>query len=85
MDMELLEVIDLLPARSAESFAEWLELHLAVEVITRDRSTLYPDGVRQGSLTAIQITASLSFGSQFEQGSRARCSAVANRCPKAIG
>jgi transposase len=56
MDLEELKVVDLLPVRSAESFAEWLERHPEVEVITRDRSTLYADGGRQGAPDAIQIT-----------------------------
>jgi len=56
MDMEHNRVIDLLPDRSAESFACWLGSHPEVEMITRDRSTLYADGGRQGAPWAVQIT-----------------------------
>jgi transposase len=47
MDLERSQVIDLLPERSADSFARWLGLHPEVEVIARDRSSLYADGGRQ--------------------------------------
>src|ERR1700692_1123411 len=56
MDLERSQVIDLLPERSADSFARWLGLHPEVEVIARDRSSLYADGGRQGASSAIQIT-----------------------------
>jgi transposase len=56
MDLERSQVIDLLPVRSADSFAEWLASHPEVEVITRDRSSLYADGGRQGAPSAVQIT-----------------------------
>jgi transposase len=56
MDLERSQVIDLLPVRSADSFAHWLGLHPEVEVITRDRSSLYADGGRQGAPSAVQIT-----------------------------
>ncbi len=56
MDLERSQVIDLLPVRPAGSFAEWLGLHPEVEVITRDRSSLYADGGRQGAPSAVQIT-----------------------------
>jgi hypothetical protein len=49
-------VIDLLAVRSAESFAEWLGSHPEVELITRDRSSLYAEGGRQGAPAAVQIT-----------------------------
>ena len=55
MDLERSQVIDLLPERSADSFARWLGLH-PEEVITRDRSSLYADGGRQGAPSAVQIT-----------------------------
>jgi len=56
MDLEKGRVIDLLPVRSAESFAGWLDSHPGVEIITRDRSSLYADGGRQGASSAVQIT-----------------------------
>jgi len=56
LDLERSQVLDLLPVRSAESFARWLGLHPEVEVITRDRSSLYADGGRQGAPSAVQIT-----------------------------
>jgi transposase len=42
--------------RSADSFAHWLGFHPQVEVTTRDRSSLYADGGRQGATSAVQIT-----------------------------
>jgi hypothetical protein len=56
MDLERSQIIDLLPERSADSFARWLGLHPEVEVITRDRSSLYADGGRQGASSSVQIT-----------------------------
>jgi len=55
MDLERCRVVDLLPVRSAGSFAQWLLVHPGVEVITRDRSTLYADGGRFGAPRAVQI------------------------------
>lgn len=56
MDLERGRVIDLLPDRSAHSFARWLEDHPEVAVVTRDRSGLYADGARQGAPGAAQVT-----------------------------
>jgi hypothetical protein len=56
LDLERSQVIDLLPVRSADSLAQWLGLHPDVEMITRDRSSLYADGGRQLAPSAVQIT-----------------------------
>ena len=56
MDLEQSQVIDLLPERSARSFAAWLREHDGVEIITRDRCGLYADGANQGAPWAAQIT-----------------------------
>jgi transposase len=47
-DLERHQVLDLLPERSAPSVAQWLQAHPSVEIVCRDRSRLYAEGIRQG-------------------------------------
>jgi transposase len=56
LDWERSQVIDLLPVRSADSLAQWLGLHPDVEMLTRDRYSLYADGGRQVAPSTVQIT-----------------------------
>ena len=54
VDLEAHQAIDLLPDRTAESFAKWLEEHPGVEVISRDRGVEYIRGANEGAPDAIQ-------------------------------
>lgn len=55
VDLERSRVVDLLPDRSADSFAAWLQEHPGVEVISRDRSSLYAEGASRGAPDATHV------------------------------
>lgn len=55
VDLERHRVVDLLPDRSAESFADWLMKNPTVSVISRDRSGLYAEGAERGAPAAQQV------------------------------
>ncbi len=55
VDLEEGVIVELLPDRNAETVAQWLREHPGVEIITRDRSTIYADGATQGAPNAVQI------------------------------
>jgi transposase len=47
--------VDILPDRSSETFADWLDQHAGVEVLSRDRSGEYADALSQAAPEAIQV------------------------------
>jgi transposase len=55
VDLESREPIDLLPDRTAETLSKWLAAHPEIEVVSRDRSTVYAEAVRSGAPQAAQV------------------------------
>ena len=55
VDLERRQPVALLPERTAEPVAQWLQAHPGVQVIARDRSTAYAEGARHGAPAAIQV------------------------------
>lgn len=49
VNLETHHVVDLLPDRTAETFATWLRHHPAIAIISRDRGGASADGARQGA------------------------------------
>ena len=54
-DLEQNKVIDLLPDRSSDSTAAWLRAHPGIEVVSRDRASLYAEAASKAAPNAVQI------------------------------
>jgi transposase len=55
VDLESREPIDLLEGRDAAVLEKWLQEHLGVEVVVRDRAEAYAEGAAQGAPQAQQV------------------------------
>lgn len=55
VDLERHKVVDLLPERSTQITADWLRRHPGVEVVSRDRSNVYAQGISEGAPEAAQV------------------------------
>ena len=47
--------VDVLPDRTAETVAAWMQAHPEVKVVARDRAEAYASGVKQGAPQAMQV------------------------------
>lgn len=55
VDLERRCVVDLLPDREPQTVAAWLAQHTSIEIVARDRSAQYAQGIQQGAPQAIQV------------------------------
>jgi transposase len=55
VDLERRQPVALLPDRTAETFAHWLQEHPGITIIARDRSQAYANGAHQGAPVATQV------------------------------
>jgi transposase len=55
VNLERHTLVDVLPDRSADTFARWLSEHPGVEVVSRDRGGEYAEAARRAAPDAVQV------------------------------
>ncbi|MFD0372860.1 ISL3 family transposase [Streptomyces sp. NPDC059071] len=55
VDVEARQVVDVLPDRTSETFANWLRDHPGAEIICRDRASAYTRAVKEAAPHALEV------------------------------
>ncbi|MDX3763739.1 transposase [Streptomyces sp. AK02-04a] len=55
VDVEAGRVVDVLPDRTSETFAAWLQSHPGAEIICRDRASAYTKAVKEAAPHALEV------------------------------
>jgi transposase len=55
VDLERQHILDLLPDRTPETVATWLQQHPGVQIVSRDRAAAYAEGISRGAPDATQV------------------------------
>jgi transposase len=55
VDLERHQPIEVLPDKTAATFATWLKAHPTITIISRDRDSAFAEGAREGAPQAVQV------------------------------
>ena len=55
VDLERRQIVDLLGDRTSDTLSQWLKLHPEIEIVSRDRSQTYAEGITRGVPDAVQV------------------------------
>jgi transposase len=81
VDMQSHQVLDVLPDRSAETVAAWMQAHPEIDLVSRDRGEEYAAAARTGAPQATQVADRFHLARESDRDCRSRPGSVSNRNP----